>query len=154
MIPTTAARDLLGKYWNGQLPVDPVRFAKALGVEVLSSPALSESGCYRIDEGRPTIRFNPNEPLRRQRFTIAHELGHHVLRHGNSFRDPAQNFSIAYFVPEEVEANHFAAELLMPEDAVRFVFENEGISSINGLAARFHVSEVAMRLRLKNLGYL
>lgn len=57
------------------------------------------------------------------------------------------------FDPIEVEANRFAAELLMPEAAVRHYVQH-GIISISELARTFAVSEVAMKYRLKNLGIL
>lgn len=65
------------------------------------------------------IRVNDTHPPVRQRFTIAHELGH-LLLHGYTaphadrsfrFRDTRSSEGSAL---EEVEANQFAAELLMP----------------------------------------
>ncbi len=62
----------------------------------------------------------------RQRFTIAHELGHFFLHRASStvFVDAAPIFfrdesSSNGSQREEIEANAFAAELLMPEDAIR-----------------------------------
>lgn len=155
MTPAIAARRILEQYWDGSIPVDPAAIANAMGVSVFAHDALDVSGMYQEDRaGRPEIHFSRAEHPVRQRFTIAHELGHHVLGHGPNFRDPAKHFSLAYFVPEESEANRFAAELLMPEDAVRYVFEREGVSTLEGLSRRFAVSGVAMKLRLTNLGYI
>jgi Zn-dependent peptidase ImmA (M78 family) len=62
----------------------------------------------------------------RQRFTIGHELGHLTLHHGHdlilerlvrlNFRDATSSTAND---EEEIEANHFAAELLMPHDFLR-----------------------------------
>lgn len=63
------------------------------------------------DSGDKVIYYNPNESANRQRFTIAHELGHHVLGHtmyGDMFRD---NFKDGIYHPEEIAANSFAAEI-------------------------------------------
>lgn len=54
----------------------------------------------------------------------------------------------------EDEANRFAAELLMPEAAVRALMERyDGRASARRLATEFLVSIAAMRWRLKNLGF-
>lgn len=149
------ARKLLDQYWDGRLPVNPARLAEAMGVRVISDPSLGAlSGKYEVEDGIPTIRFNPNEPLVRQRFTLAHELGHHVLAHGKAFRDPVAHFSIDNFDPDEVAANRFSAELLMPADIIEQQISTTKKATISGLASMFAVSEVAMRFRLKNLGWL
>jgi Zn-dependent peptidase ImmA (M78 family) len=93
------------------------------------------------------ILVNAAEPETRQRFTIAHELGHWVCQCLEGETEPV------YCRAEEVtldprtkarerEANVFAAELLMPEEAVRAAAGDEAI------AARFGVSGEAMRWRL------
>ena len=57
-----------------------------------------------------TIGYNQAQHRHRQRFTVAHEIGHFMLGHtnGNSI------FDLNSKKPEEIEANQFAAELLMP----------------------------------------
>ncbi|MCK9195010.1 MAG: ImmA/IrrE family metallo-endopeptidase, partial [Nevskia sp.] len=85
------------------------------------------------------------------RFTIAHELGHHFLEHGERKRDTPSEFSASTFDFVEAAANRFAADLLMPATAVTWLVENKGYVSIEALAREFLVSEVAMRYRLKNL---
>jgi Zn-dependent peptidase ImmA (M78 family) len=54
--------------------------------------------------------------------------------------------------PVESSANRFAAELLMPESAVRSMISDKAYSNLSALATAFNVSEVAMKYRLKNLG--
>lgn len=102
----------------------------------------------------PTIQYDATEYGPRARFTIAHELGHHVMEHGNRFRDNAGSFSAINYDPVEVSANRFAAELLMPYAVVERFVKDEGITDVAVLADRFDVSQVAMRYRLKNLGLL
>src|SRR6266849_50373 len=55
-------------------------------------------------------------PTVRARFTLAHEYGHHVLQHGLSI-DKVINIS-GKQPPKEVEANFFAAEFLLPLEAL------------------------------------
>ena len=109
------------------------------------------------------IRINAAEgsrnetPLRRFRFTIAHELGHWIC-HAVEGADPAVSFCRPIDLTEaadrslEREANVFAAELLMPERAVRATWESLG--SADAVASHFDVSPSAMRWRLYSFGLL
>lgn len=158
-MPVLSAQQLLKQYWNGQLPVDPIDIAHKSGVRVIKTSCEirnesghSLSGQYRNEDG-PIIYFYGGEAPVRQRFTVAHELGHHMLGHGPSHRDNDQNFSINNYNIYEVEANNFAAELLMPAEAVRYMI-NSGVSTLEGLAEVFNVSTVAMQIRLKKLGII
>jgi Zn-dependent peptidase ImmA (M78 family) len=137
------------------LPIDPVAIARAEGIDVLPFPEMptTASGWFRIIDGQPTIYFNQEEPSRRQRFTVAHELGHYALGHGERPRDNASAFNVRNYDPYEAGANKFAAELLMPAERLRAAML-AGISDLARLATGFGVSEVAMRYRLKNLGWI
>jgi Zn-dependent peptidase ImmA (M78 family) len=148
------ARQVLETYWNGTLPVDPIQIASNMGIHVIADPNLAESGAYELVNGVHTIFINPNESPVRCRFTAAHELGHCVLNHGPSKRDPARHFSANHYDLAEVEANKFAAEILMPSEVIDWVFNNGNLNTVSELAQRFHVSEIAMSIRLKTLGYL
>lgn len=94
-------------------------------------------------------------PLRRFRFTIAHEVGHWVC-HVVGAERPQPVFCRAKDLMEDAdralerEANVFAAELLMPEASVRAVWEDA--SSLAPCAARFDVSPNAMHWRLYSFG--
>ncbi len=155
MSPKKKARLFLQKYWGGTLPVDPIRIARGAGVEVRHWTKPNPlSGLFEYRDETPVIVYNKSDPEVRQRFTIAHELGHFALEHGKAFRDPARNFSLSNYDPEEVSANQFAAELLMPAEAVDALIAEQGITDFSKLARKFHVSEVAMEYRLKNLGWL
>lgn len=153
------AKDVLALYWDKKVPVRPIAIAKQMGVSVFQQSGIGESGRISIDnDGNAKIVLNADEPVVRQRFTIAHELGHFSLGHLSSegarlFRDTRQNFLSSNKSPKEVEANRFAARLLMPADAVRLAVQ-KGIRSIPELAELFQVSEAAMKFRLINLGML
>jgi Zn-dependent peptidase ImmA (M78 family) len=105
---------------------------------------------------RRLIRINASEtPQRRHRFTIAHELGHWIC-HALEGANPEESYCRAIDLsgaterPLEREANIFAAELLMPEPAVRSAWHELG--DADALAARFDVSPLAMRWRLYSFG--
>ncbi|KHS07669.1 MULTISPECIES: ImmA/IrrE family metallo-endopeptidase [Xanthomonas] len=142
--------ELLSRYWVGRtLPIDPFEIAQREGLGF--APIFEASGWYKPREGK--IYYNPNEPLVRQRFTVAHELAHHLFQHGERPRDAAPQFSAATD-PVEAQANRFAAELLMPVGSVKLLVVDQGVTDISLLARYFNVSEIAMKYRLKNLGYL
>jgi Zn-dependent peptidase ImmA (M78 family) len=153
------ASKVLSEHWDGQLPVNPAKIAESMGAVVTSDPEdfddLMTSGSFSIKDGKPTIWYNTSAPEVRQRFTIAHELGHFVLGHGEAgkvFRDGARNFNASQYDPSETSANRFAASLLMPAEAVRYWVRAKKVTDITALAVKFDVSEVAMKYRLKNLG--
>jgi len=152
------ATETLDTYWDGKLPVDVKKIASSMGIRVVPSTGISESGVIQISNGSPVIKYNTTEASVRQRFTIAHEIGHFALGHlegaSKMFRDPASNFSSGANKPEEREANVFAARLLMPAKVVRYAVNEKKIRSIERLAEIFGVSQVAMKYRLINLGIL
>jgi Zn-dependent peptidase ImmA (M78 family) len=73
----TQVQDLLTKAGIHSLPVPVDKIAKCLGAEVRFSPLDDElSGMIYINEGTPIIGVNSLHHPNRQRFTIAHEIGH------------------------------------------------------------------------------
>lgn len=149
-----AAKQTLERHWDKTLPVNPSAIAYAMGAKIIYDPLLSVSGYFELDEDKktPIIYVNPLDSAVRQRFTIFHELGHFVLKHGPSPRDPSQNYNRQNYDRAEVMANQFAAEMIMPSDIV-FLYAN-GDYTIGQMAQLFNVSEKAMRIRLKSLGIL
>lgn len=163
----STATDLLERFWDGRLPINPRVIAAALDMRVVGLNAgdilkgLSGALHWQISEGQePQLlcRFNPNDSRERQNFTIAHEIGHFALGHLTPdkpvFRDTSEVFTGRVKDWQEVEANRFAAELLMPEKLVKSSIQRDGVNRIQDLAARFGVSQSAMHWRLVNLGML
>lgn len=157
-----AAKAVLNSHWDGRLPVRPDLIAHKMGIKVtpLVSDGSNSSQCGFAEitpEGRHVISYNTSDPHSRIRFTLAHELGHHVLGHtrnGKKFREYTNpSWNDGNYV-EEKDANRFAAELLMPEEAIETLINREKVYAVADLAKRFDVSEEAMYWRMKNLGYL
>lgn len=103
------------------------------------------------------IRYDSRSPHVRQRFTVAHELGHFFM-HKKPIVDRARVFRRSLqWDRKELEANVFAAELLMPHSfllttAKQILPEIEYREEfIRKMADAFHVSRQAMTYRLKNL---
>ena len=133
----------------------PDRIAASMGIKLVPmgggrSAPYPYSGHFRDEPSGPVIEYNMLDSLTRQRFTIAHEIAHCALDHGTSPRDPAQNFGSGVLIPKERDANQFAAELLMPQEAVVGMI-SQGYRSVESLAKVFMVSPAAMGYRLTNL---
>lgn len=133
--------------------IDLEAIARGEDIEIRDLPngrVDSASGKYSIEGGMPIIYVNRFRPRTHQRFTLAHELGHHFLRHGPRPRDTKEQLQKRD--PVEFAANRFAAELLMPAAAVKKAV----LAAIptGRMAQQFEVSEVAMSYRLQNLGYI
>lgn len=93
------------------------------------------------------IGYNPDRAVVRQRFTLAHELGHFLLGHNglNASYETGRNWNSR----EEQEAKCFAGELLVPYELLKDDIKNK-ITNVKVLAGRYWVSEEAMWYRLKD----
>lgn len=148
---------VLEKYWDGSFPIEPIAIAESVGIRVSSDRLSDCSGFVHMnDDGVSTITYNEFDSPVRQRFTIAHEIGHVLLGHmtngSKEFRDGPMQFSLGTRDYKESDANRFAAELLMPEKFVRLWFSKMRGSDLGDAARMFYVSEAALYYRLVNLG--
>lgn len=153
---------------SAPIPVEDI--VKALNIKLTKSPfeeGKNFSGVlYRDKSGKSIIGVNARESDKRQRFTIAHEIGHFIMHEGDlhidenfrvNFRDANSSLAIN---KEEIEANAFAAALLMPEELLKRALKeiNQGIDfsddndTIKNLSELFQVSEQALLIRLGKLG--
>lgn len=154
--PQSAAEELLAVAKVKEPPVKVLQIARSCGIRVIVRPLDdSLSGAILELEDGPVIAVNEDQSPGRQRFTIAHELGHYLLRHHDRFHVDLSAHSEAGEPPgynwlHERQANEFAADLLMPAAMVRR--EAINAKSPRSLARRFRVSPVAMSYRLINLG--
>lgn len=149
------AKEILDLYWDSKFPINAHSIASKLGLSVKYFSGESEklySGEYIANEnGKPVIYINRNDSMPRQNFTLAHEIGHHVLNHGSALRDTER--TILSVDPKEREANVFAANLLMPDSYVKKAIEVIGVNSVDEMAEIFSVSAPAIRIKMKELGY-
>lgn len=158
--------------------VDVEKIAKKLGIQVMSGQFSAKggqqvSGILRIDpsNGHPIIAIQSNESPVRQRFTIAHEIGHYLLHKDNQlhvdhkkpevitlmFRDETSSNATSM---KEIQANQFAAELLMPSDEILACIKENTVAEsdednifelIKALADRYQVSTTAMAIKIGKL---
>lgn len=148
-------------------PAVPIeKIAKKMGAKVRFSPLDEElSGMIYIKNGTPIIGINSFHAPNRQRFTIAHELGHYVLEHSGLSEAVhvdkiLMRGSIAASGTDEIEieANRFAAEILMPVKFVQDelhgkIFDIDDEKAIQDLAKLFKVSTAVVQRRLGALSY-
>ncbi len=136
-----------------KLPLDLSRVLDYCGLTLREGTFESDELAGALDRDGKTIFVESADTYARKNFTIAHELGHFKLH-----KDMATDIFYRYQVnkPEdaddmerELQANQFAATLLMPEQFIRQLWEVT--DDINKLAHIFGVSPEAMRRRLQSL---
>lgn len=135
-----------------EAPIPVEKVANLFSLEVVYYPKFpdSVSGTIIKDEDLHAIGINQNHPEVRQRFTIAHEIGHYIMGHDeNKILDDTFDKN----TDKEREANKFASELLMPYDLLKSDIEKE-TQDIPGLARKYKVSEQAMSIRLLESGLI
>ncbi len=169
------ASNLLRRFGTDHFPIDVAFIAQKLEVHLHFEQLEDEiSGMLIVKDGSKHIVINKGHHANRQRFTIAHEIGHLILHHEDGDKLFVDTKLMVYQragVPsantyssknstttpdQEREANVFAASLLMPEDALRELIEDQEVDisdefDISRLASSLGVSEQAMSIRLKNL---
>lgn len=159
-----AARTVLRDFGVKAVPVPVERIIKSRNI-ILQYAPLEESlsGMAYIKDGVGIIGINALHHPNRQRFSAAHELGHHELHApeiekaihvDKEFRVLLRdNISSQGVDPLEIEANAFASELLMPSEFLVSALDAGGLdieddAGIEALARKFRVSASAMRFRL------
>ena len=114
------------------------------------------SGYLRSKDGQYVIGINSKHHKKRQRFTLAHELGHFCLHKEKDGNDVVFEDEIFYRIENsssiEYAANEFASRLLIPQNRLEDKL-NEGMTDLKELADYFEVSQDAMRYRVISLNY-
>lgn len=159
-----AARTILQNFGVKTVPVPIERIIKSKSIILQYAPLEDDlSGMAYIKDGVGIIGVNALHHPNRQRFSAAHELGHHEL-HPDELRKAVHvdkgfrvllrdDVSSQGIDPLEIEANVFASELLMPLEFLKSTLDAGGLdldddAGIEALARKFRVSASAMRYRL------
>ena len=151
--------DIVEKY-RKMNPIDIEGLIRELGIELDKKAELDDNIAGQIEkspENKFKISINKNDHYFRKRFTMAHECAHFLL-HKNLLGDGVEdskkyrkievtNFSNSIKDKHEVEANKFAAGLLMPLDDVRKDWESSNGNMVE-FASKWQVSPKAMKIRL------
>lgn len=155
---TTVLRDRLGVTLREQLSwqrahafrnwVDHVERA---GVLVFHMSRVDPEDCQGFSlffDTAPVVVLNGADSPEVRTFTLFHELGHLLTRSGGVCQTSSHN-------DVEQRCNAFAAEFLMPQaDFVRAVGKGEKVRQIPDLANRYRVSQSAIAVRMRTLGYI
>lgn len=175
---------------TGDFPSDPTRLLKALslyrfpvdvhGVAAKLGIDTAETGLddrhsafLVVKNNRARIFVNANHHPNRQRFSVAHEIGHFLLHHvpsakeNNLYLDEKLDLYHRKSIPTntmvdftlERQANRFAADLLMPKGLIEQHIDDEGLDILEEkvmrkIALAFKVSEQSLLIRLLELGYV
>lgn len=127
------------------VPVKPEEIAEQFGLAVVRTPLENNVGGFILKKHGEAVRIyvNSNDSQERQRFTLAHEIGHYWLH-----RDDGGEFGYVEYRgelstrgtdPVERWANSFAAELIMPARYIRMAWAGGGavsMASRKGLGCR------------------
>ncbi len=147
-------------------PVRLEKLLKRLKIDLVEKHLSSMSGAAIIKDSKKIISINKSESDVRKRFTMAHELGHILLHYDQELnidlkpirlnRDSNSTTGESW---REVEANYFAASILMPANLVEqyygvFVKKYEDDDELlTAMAKKFDVSVQAMGIRLAKLEF-
>lgn len=163
--PDAAARAVADQMDLTDLPVDPEAVAVRMGAIVVRKPVHDGvSGMLLRRDGQTVIGLNAGFPEDRERFLLAHLVGHlHLHQKRDLLLDVADRFSRGTLTclatdREEAEANRFAQALLAPERAVRRMAAEvdfrTGAQLVDLLAPRFGLTRTMMAVRLMGLGVI
>jgi Zn-dependent peptidase ImmA (M78 family) len=163
----TLVRKLLEDQGVQSLPVPIDQVARRLGAQIRYIPFEGDgeiSGMLFRNSEQAVIGVNSLHHPNRQRFTIAHEIGHLLLHKGTEIHVDKALFNINLrdsvssraLDRNEIDANRFAAELLMPKHLLTADLEQQDVDleseeDLSGLARRYRVSVQALTFRLANL---
>ena len=127
---------------------DPFELAKCLNIELQIGPLGSQYGCYMFLKNHRYIFLNDSLGEQKMRMVMAHELAHAILhRKENSYF--IKNKTLLLNSKNEIEANTFAAELLISDD---FMIENQEYT-VDQIARMTGYSEELIRLKIKGYGW-
>jgi len=175
-----SASELLKVLELFSVPVDLDSLCEQLSVNKSTENRFfdNHSGEIGVEGNAVNIWINPLDYSTRQRFTLAHEIGHlmHdiipcIKSHNGdcSFSDSIDNLRRdGRQDPKEYRVNDFAAKLLMPEELImqhgksliRKMKDESGTEKVSGdkfivrMAEEFQVSEQSMKIRLNVMGVL
>ncbi len=142
---------------NNDTVINVINIAQQLGFNVFASDFTENNidGMVINSHTEKSIYVNKNDMPERQRFTIAHELGHIILHHSNQgeeYQVVDYRGNNTQYDPKEHEANNFAASLLMPKE--KSIYEWNRLNDVDDFAQTFKVSRSAAAIRLNNLGLI
>lgn len=132
---------------NLSYPINLEELVKLLDIGLIDTDIYGEDGfiMYRPDKNKYKIVIDYSITSSRKRFTLAHEIGHIILKHFEQY--DINNLTDKEKEVLDKEADVFAGELLMPYAIIK-----TANASIPSMIKRFNVTPEAMKTRLSFLG--
>ena len=155
---TKAAQKLLKDTGQTKPPIDVKKILEALGINLMPYPFPEKVSAVLLKEGHMlVVGVNSQHHPNRQRFSIAHEIGHYSLGHYKDVYVDMQSISESRFdlgeknhdKIQEQEANYFASEILIPSLLIEKDFKV--IRDAEQLARLYQVSKDALWIKLIKL---
>jgi Zn-dependent peptidase ImmA (M78 family) len=139
-------------FWDKNLPIDIKAIIEKGGIIIeYKGENPNILGEIEIKDDQPIITIYESGNEARDRFTLAHELGHYVFHHVSKNTDRLHRVdSIGMQANnKEIQANSFAAEILVPLWGIEYVLDMKKYNTIDELAELFGVSRQMMEFRLE-----
>lgn len=145
--------------------IDIIKLAQDLGINVFGNDLKNQNSYIRRNQitGKYEIYVNYKHSKERQRFSIAHEIGHYFLHKDKIDNNLIieRNGATSLNIAEERKADKIAVAILTPGKIVKEylqsinVSENTEITSdiLNNFLKKFNISKPFAIIRLKELGY-
>jgi len=139
-------------------PVDLKRIVEVKGFVYMEVDTFPDnvSALFIAKDGKNYALVNARHHPNRRRFSLAHELGHIILRHNvedleevSTMDTPPESRDSIPRDAREKEANMFANALLMPLEMLKKEHAKKG-ADIESLANTFSVSQEAMTIAVMN----
>lgn len=146
------ARSLLERYQRTtgtkidyEVPIIDIANHLGFHIELLDSLPDHHSAIIYPDD--MLIGLNRRHHPHRQRFSLGHELGHHLLKHPPEFEVPPEEAKIC-----NREADEFSGELLVPLESLKRALNHT--KAIPELSNLFNVSQEVLTIRILNQNLL
>lgn len=153
VVATSTAKSVIREFQKSA-PINVVSLAERLGLNVWEEEMPDDISGKIIKDfvnggsAHYSIIVNEKHALVRQRFTVAHEIGHFLLHRqeiGDGLTDDAL-YRSGLSTLQEVQANKMAADILMPFPLIEEALKS-GVRTLGDLAEYFQVSRQAMGIR-------
>ena len=139
------AKEIWNSFCDKKIPVELNDIIQKMGIYVKNADLSVDGYTKTSADGTCFILYSKNISITRQRFTVAHEIGHIVLEHTSIFNNCNQ-FSKK---SQEKEADIFAGELLVPSDDIK-KFVKEKSPTVQDIINRYWISRQAAFVAIEN----
>ncbi|MCK4592582.1 ImmA/IrrE family metallo-endopeptidase [Candidatus Parcubacteria bacterium] len=139
------ATEIWNDFCDKKIPIQLNDIIQKLGIKIKSENLTIDGITRTSNNGICFILYSKNISVVRQRFTVAHEIGHIVLEHTSIF-DDCDQFSEK---SQNKEADSFAGELLVPSSDIK-KFVKEKSPTIQNILDRYWISQGVAFIAIEN----